>query len=193
MLEVEVPTLEDAIKFTVEKHSGQYRKGSELPYIVHPMAVLSMLGYWEIKCPITLKAAIGHDVREERPDVTYYDCVQAYGEPSALIIEELSFFPVPGAGPDHIQKKIYMSKWMEKSVEALVIKCPDRFCNTIDFMQTDPNYARKYWNKASDLFDAMVTRGEEIVARYGIATFAKMKFTKQRLEDDLALFSPVVR
>lgn len=192
MNDTEVPTLEDVMLFTAESHVGQYRKNG-LPYMVHPMAVVSMLGYWEIKCPKTLKGGSGHDIREERPDITFDVMVRRCGREEAIIIEELSFFPVPGAGPDHIQKKAYMSTWMVKSVEALVIKFADRCCNTIDFMASDPNYARKYWTKASDLIDAMITRGDEIVARYGVATFAKMKYTKQRVEDDLALFSPTVR
>lgn len=189
---IEVPTLEEAIEFAVENHAGQYRKGSELPYIVHPMAVLSLLGYWEIKCPITCKAGIGHDLREDCADVTFDDIVRHFGENEALIIEELSFFPKPGV-PEHIQKKAYMSSFLEKSIEAVVLKFADRCCNTMDYMGSQPDYARKYWMKASDLIDVITTRAEEIVGRYGLATLARMKYTKQRIEEDLSLFSPASR
>ena len=54
-----------AVKFVTKAHDGQFRKESFLPYIVHPMAVLSMIAEWEIQDPTTRLAALSHDVIED--------------------------------------------------------------------------------------------------------------------------------
>ena len=40
IVELNAALLEDAIIYAVNKHKGQKRKGSDLPYIVHPLAVM---------------------------------------------------------------------------------------------------------------------------------------------------------
>ncbi len=35
--------LDKAIKFAVDKHAGQFRKGTSIPYITHPLETMSIL------------------------------------------------------------------------------------------------------------------------------------------------------
>lgn len=35
--------LSEAVRFATEKHAGQFRKGNTIPYIAHPLEVMSML------------------------------------------------------------------------------------------------------------------------------------------------------
>ena len=172
-------SIQPVIEFAVKCHQGQTRKGSGLPYIVHPMAVLSQLADWEIDCYKCWKAALCHDILEDCPEVTFDQLVAVIGLDSANIVQELTFKPNRAIQtPDHLQKKEYMKSFESKSIHALAIKVADRICNTVDFISTDPDYAPKYWKKAEDLFDIMITRGEELMREFGRASFPRMKYTR---------------
>ena len=178
--------LQAVIDFAVKSHTGQIRKGSGLPYIVHPMAVMSQLADWEIGCYNCWKAALCHDILEDCPHVSYNQLVAAIGQEAALIVEELTFRPDHKSDvPLALQKKIYMESFVDKSVASIVLKVGDRVCNTRDFISIDPQYANKYWSKADPLFDAMMTRAEEITAVFGRGTFPRMKYTRTCLNRTL--------
>ena len=49
-----------AINFAVDAHRGQMRKGTALPYIVHPLEVLSIVSHMTDD-PEILAAAVLHD------------------------------------------------------------------------------------------------------------------------------------
>ena len=53
-----------ALEFAVKAHSGQFRKGTNIPYIVHPLGAAQIL--MELKCPNKIvTAALLHDVIED--------------------------------------------------------------------------------------------------------------------------------
>ncbi len=59
------PVVEDAIRFAARFHRDQLRKGSDLPYIVHPAAVASILQRVGFDDEYILAAAWLHDVVED--------------------------------------------------------------------------------------------------------------------------------
>jgi (p)ppGpp synthase/HD superfamily hydrolase len=151
------------LDFAYKAHRGQYRKGSGLPFIVHPLAVLSQISEWGITRLVIWKTALCHDVREECRKVTAAHLIEVIGAEAAGYVEELSFFPDRTlAIPVPEQKAAYMASFHNKSVPALVVKVADRICNTFDFLSTDPEYAKVYWKKAARLIDAMRQRADEI-------------------------------
>ena len=56
--------LEDAVAFAAEKHAGKFRKGSKLPYIVHPMEAAAICASFTDDVEV-LAAAVLHDVVED--------------------------------------------------------------------------------------------------------------------------------
>lgn len=56
----------EAIEFAARAHSGQLRKGTRLPYIIHPLAVARILIEHERPDPIVV-AGILHDTIEDTP------------------------------------------------------------------------------------------------------------------------------
>lgn len=56
--------LEDAVQFAAQKHAGKFRKGSKLPYIVHPMEVAAICASFTDDVEV-LAAAVLHDVVED--------------------------------------------------------------------------------------------------------------------------------
>jgi len=65
--------LEKAVTFATEKHSGTYRKGSDIPYIIHPMEALAIAAGMTSDIKV-LAATVLHDVVVE-------DCGQALQHP----------------------------------------------------------------------------------------------------------------
>jgi len=175
--------VQQAVNFAVRAHAGQFRQKSGLPYICHPLAVVAQVAEWEIANVVTWKAAICHDVLEDtKLDFEYV--VEVIGEEAAGVVEELTFVPDT---EDEIwkpseQKIHYMQSFGDKSLHALVVKVADRFCNTYDWLSTDPDYAPKYWKMARDLLDSLMNRGAEINEFFGSESiFPRMKYTQTNL------------
>jgi (p)ppGpp synthase/HD superfamily hydrolase len=81
-------SLEQAIQFAVAAHAGQKRKGTTIPYVVHPLAVgriLLMAGCAE---PVAV-AGILHDTVEDTP-VTLDEIRSRFGEQVALLVKGAS-------------------------------------------------------------------------------------------------------
>ena len=174
--------IQQAVDFAVQAHAGQVRKNG-LPYICHPMGVLSQLGDWGIANVVTWKSAVCHDVREDC-GIEFEELVGEIGEEAALVVEELSFFPDKNhefLSPQE-QKVEHVASFGDKSVHALVIKVADRVCNVCDFLAVDPNYAKIYWKKANELLQTMVFRREEIAKFYeSESVFPRMRYTQTQL------------
>jgi (p)ppGpp synthase/HD superfamily hydrolase len=187
--------IQKVTNFANTSHAGQIRKGSGLPFIVHPFEVLALVSEWGVggelidesvtederrgRKLLVWKTALCHDIREERLDIDYEKMVQFLGKQAADVCEELAFLPDNANPlPVPVQKAAYLKSFDRKSVYALVVKCADRIRNTHNFLCDDIDYANKYWKKASSLFDTMFTRGEEITEVLGLDVFPRMKYSK---------------
>lgn len=77
-----------AIEFALNAHQGQVRKGTEIPYVTHPLALGIILA--KVGCPDdVIVAGILHDVLEDTP-VTLDDLKEAFGTTVANIVEGAS-------------------------------------------------------------------------------------------------------
>lgn len=135
-------------------HNGTNRKGpGNVPYIVHPHAVVSMLkewGYTEQDDAVTLAVAWGHDVLEDTdtPESGILAVDEVIGERILAGIKMLTFKPgVPSGHPDYGRLKAgYIANVAQKAPpEIVVVKIADRLCNTLDFIADgDEEHARTY-------------------------------------------------
>jgi hypothetical protein len=132
----------------------------------------------EFAVPKFGKQFLTHDVLENRPDISFDRLASVIGMPAAQIVQELTFIPDPLSDiPAHIQKQEYIRSFAKKSVGALVCKVADRVCNTADWLSTKPDYAPKYWKKATPLFEALMTRHLEVIDTFGDHVFPRMRYT----------------
>lgn len=139
---------------------GQYRKGAmggvKLPYFYHPIEVSTLIWKWGAGTPLTMKAALGHDLIEDTLVLTE-QIIANLGTEALAVIQELTF-------DDKLcTKEEYLATFKTKSIIALIIKLADRICNTRDFLLTDAKYAKKYWHKADVLFQIYGDRSDEIM------------------------------
>jgi (p)ppGpp synthase/HD superfamily hydrolase len=74
----------EAIRFAAEAHSGQYRKGTNIPYISHLINVMKILCENNCKEEVIV-AGILHDVVEDTP-VTIDEIETAFGREVAFLV-----------------------------------------------------------------------------------------------------------
>ncbi len=74
----------DAIEFATQAHRGQFRKGTRIPYIIHPLNVARIL--LDAGCDMEIAAAgLLHDVLEDTP--TDIDTIrQRFGDRIATLV-----------------------------------------------------------------------------------------------------------
>lgn len=73
-----------ALAFAAEKHNGVFRKGTELPYILHPMEVAVIASSMTDDTDV-VAAAILHDTIEDT-DTEKEDIVREFGENIAYLV-----------------------------------------------------------------------------------------------------------
>lgn len=77
-----------SIMFAAAAHNKQFRKGTELPYIIHPLEVAQILSYIHASQEVIV-AGILHDTLEDT-QVTYQDLIHHFGETIASLVFECS-------------------------------------------------------------------------------------------------------
>lgn len=76
--------LNAAILFAAEKHAGQLRKTSTLPYILHPLETLNILAAMRVDTNLMI-AGVLHDTLEDT-DATYDDLYARFGTDVADLV-----------------------------------------------------------------------------------------------------------
>lgn len=80
--------IQKAIVFATKKHSGQNRKGTDIPYIVHPMEVMQILTAMDCSQNVII-AGILHDTLEDT-DCTPEEIEKIFGADVCAIVQNES-------------------------------------------------------------------------------------------------------
>ena len=102
--------LEKAICFATARHAGQVRKGSDIPYITHPLETMNILNAMKADTHLLI-AGVLHDTVEDT-DTTSEEILELFGEDVAALVAA------------HTEDK--SKSWMERKQ------------HTIDDLQTAP-------------------------------------------------------
>ena len=154
--------VERMARIAMVAHNGVNRDGhGNVPYIVHPHAVVCLLkewGYTEADDAVTLAVAWGHDVLEDT-DMPESEILRVCGELGVRVLEgvrQLTFKPgIPSGHPEYGRLKAeYIKKIAEMApVEILPVKIADRLCNARDFRDGgNVEHARAYFGYGEPLF-----------------------------------------
>lgn len=162
-----------ALNFAHQAHYRVFRKGTFktqgiVPYIVHPLDVLRRLESWGWTQDLeVLQAALLHDVVEDTT-IKAEEIENRFGKTVRLFVEELSFRDKEEGESSHLYqeaKSAHLGEFKKKHLGSLVIKLSDRLCNVEDYLRdplgTNTAYAKKYFNRAGGLFQAMLDRKSE--------------------------------
>ena len=148
-----------AIAFASEKHKGQERRGSGLPYVTHPIIVMELVQKYkgdskhiqELKC-----AALLHDVLEDT-ECTYQEIEREFSPLIASIVMELTSDEVR---LKELGKNEYLKqKMLKMSQYAFTLKLLDRLSNIID----EPRGG--YVSKTLNMMAFLLKEREELTER----------------------------
>lgn len=120
------PTLYDAIELAARAHHRQVRKGTEIPYIVHPLAVATLLIRVESPEPLVI-AALLHDVVEDTP-LTIREIRARFGPQVADLVSALS---EPDKKASWEDRKAHTIDYLEKHAndDVLTVSLADKLDN----------------------------------------------------------------
>jgi len=124
-----MPYLERVLKFATNVHKGQIRRGSKLPYIVHPMDVAKKVEQYFGDDDVQIAAALLHDVIEDC-GVTYSELISEFGLPCADMVVSLT------SDEDEINRigknNYLISKMIDMDDKTFEVKLCDRLSNVFD-------------------------------------------------------------
>lgn len=151
------PLIKEAARFAAAAHGAidQRRKYTFKPYIVHPAEVARLLWLTGERDPRVLAAAWLHDVVEDTP-VTLEQVRQAFGEPVATWVDELTDKATPEMGTRTARKAYERARLATISLPAKTIKLADMLSNARQIAVLDPKFAPVYLHeKALALTEAL--------------------------------------
>ena len=136
---VDLTMLEKAFALASEKHKDQKRK-SEEPFIIHPVAVATMLAEMDMDMPSVI-AGMLHDVVEDT-SVTIEEIREIFGDEIAYLVDGVTKLKrIPTSTKEELQnenlRKMFLS--MASDIRVIVIKLVDRLHNmrTLQYVNTD--------------------------------------------------------
>lgn len=91
---IDTRLIDRAIRYATEAHEGVNRKGSTLPYILHPLEAMTIVGTMTSDQEL-MAAALLHDVVEDA-GVTIEDISREFGPRVAELVEAETDIEVPG-------------------------------------------------------------------------------------------------
>lgn len=135
----QVEIITKAFQLADKAHATQFRVSGE-PYIMHPMAVATILAHLQIDYE-TLVAALLHDVVEDT-EYTKEDIAAQFGEGVAFLVDgvtKLNKFEYHTKEDQQMENYRKMILAMAKDVRVVVIKLADRLHNmrTLKHMRSD--------------------------------------------------------
>ena len=132
-----------AITFAANAHSGQYRKGTQIPYIFHPLNVAQKLLLYNYPERIVI-AGVLHDTIEDTP-VTAEDIRREFNN----VIAEL----VVGASEKNKKdtwknrKTETLEKMMSAPHDLLILSCADKLDNIISINRDFRKSGNALWDR----------------------------------------------
>jgi GTP diphosphokinase / guanosine-3',5'-bis(diphosphate) 3'-diphosphatase len=181
MLGVNAALLMRALSFSADKHRHQKRKDvDESPYILHPIAVATVLAVeGNVTDETLLIAALLHDTVED-VGVTHAELVWHFGVIVADLVMEVSD---DKNLPKQTRKELQVEHAGHSSDRAKQLKVADKTCNIRDIMHTPPTdwsleHRQEYleWTKRvvdncrgvnlplEAVYDSVLQEGEKLLA-----------------------------
>lgn len=133
----------DAIEFAAKAHRGQFRKGSHVPYIVHPIGVSKLL--IEAGCDEDVViAGLLHDTLEDTP-VTVQEIKLSFGAKIAGIVEAIS---EPDKKDTWEHRKTHTIEYLKIAhVDSLLVECADKLDNIRAIRQDFDRFGDSLWSR----------------------------------------------
>jgi (p)ppGpp synthase/HD superfamily hydrolase len=136
--------LYDAIELAARAHHNQVRKGTEIPYIVHPLAVASLLIRINSPEPVVI-AAVLHDVVEDTA-VTIQEILARFGSEIAELVTALS---EPDKKAPWEDRKAHTLEYLEKKATdgVVLVSLADKLDNIRAIREGLESDGERFWER----------------------------------------------
>lgn len=165
------PLVDKARIFALAAHSGdrshgptgQKRKYSDEPYIVHPMHVCAILQTISpiSTVPVTVEmmmAALLHDVVEDT-GITIGLIEQEFGAEVARLVSGLTDVSRPEDGNRKFRKDLDLKHTAEQEADVKTVKLADMISNAGSIIEHDPGFAIRWMQEKANLLEVL-TEGD---------------------------------
>ena len=140
-----------ALKIAAKAHSGQYRKGTNIPYISHPVAVGMIIGQYT-NDETTIVAGILHDILEDVNPAIYSeaDMRRDFGDEITDIVKDVSE-PKTAGQPKLLwkeRKESYLKRLGNSYyIEAYIVAVADKIHNLTDILKDYDQFGDEIWHR----------------------------------------------
>jgi len=136
-------TIFKAIQCAVLAHSGQFRKGTRIPYIIHPLRVAEILIEYDCSDEVVI-AGILHDTIEDTV-ITVDDIVRSFGEKIAELVEHAS---EPDKSNTWENRKRHTIEYLKDApMDVLFITCADKLDNLRSIQKDYTHAGESLWSR----------------------------------------------
>lgn len=133
-----------ALEYAAIYHRGQYRKGTRIPYIVHPTSMVRFLA--RLGAPVELQAAAAlHDVVEDT-EATLEEVRERFGERVADLVESATEKDKSQSWRERKETAISAAQATDDP-ELLVLKCVDKLDNLSDIREDRELVGERIWER----------------------------------------------
>ena len=140
-----------ALKIAAKAHQGQNRKGTDIPYISHPVAVGMIIGQYT-NDETTIVAGILHDILEDVNPAVYSetDMRRDFGNLITDIVKDISEPKTAGQPklPWKERKQSYLKRLSNSYyIEAYLVATADKIHNLIDILNDYHQFGDEIWQR----------------------------------------------
>ncbi len=136
------PRFYEALDFAALGHRSQPRKGTEIPYIVHPVAVACLVDHYGENEEAVI-AGLLHDLPEDT-DVTLNQIRAAFGEKVAVIVSSLT---ENKSLPWVTRKRASIAKYQVAENDTRLVAGADKLTALIGFARDPASREDHYWER----------------------------------------------
>ena len=133
----------DAIEFAARAHREHYRKGTKIPYVIHPISVAKIL--IEYDCSLELiVAGLLHDTVEDT-SIILTDIRKAFGEKVAELVESTS---EPNKSDTWENRKRHTIGQLKTApMDVLILSCADKLDNIRSIKEDYERFGESVWKR----------------------------------------------
>lgn len=141
--------LSKSICFAADKHKGQVRKGTNIPYIVHPMEAAAIVATMTSDREL-IAAAVLHDTIEDCTGVDFDVLKTLFGEKVAFWVKEESENKQKDAVKSWKERKQTTIDYLKKpecSREHKILTLGDKLSNLRAIVRDEATYGDDFWER----------------------------------------------
>ena len=140
--------------YAVNKHEGQKRKGTEIPYITHAVIVSETIAYYYPDKPYLWQAALLHDIVEDT-EVSAAELAESFGEEVARLViavskdENKTHLPADNVARWKAEREQMLANIDGDSRDAVRLKAADALANMRAILRDlqNPEVGDRVWER----------------------------------------------